>query len=166
MELTKEFQQADIGRRSAIDHEIVDDLKLLCGFGGEAKHFLVALGIGSVHAAALDGVPAAAGEVAHVNLAGLSASDSSPAGRCRLHRAVDGAREAHAEVDADAILKNALKGLLVVEVVKVGQEAERAERKRNDWGHDALKEPGRKEHGAVAAELEDGGSHRGVRMQH
>ena len=70
--------------------------------------------------------------------------------------AVDGAGETHAKVHAHAfVTHDSVERLLVVAEVEVGEEAERAEGKGEDWWDDALKEPGGVEHGAVAAEGQD-----------
>lgn len=41
----------------------------------------------------------------------------------------------------------------MVREVEIGEETERAEGEREDWGDDALEEPGGEKNGAISAEL-------------
>ena len=162
---TEELQHTDIGAGSAVDDEVVDDLEALDRTRREAHDLLVLLRAAALALllvgvpASLEGLPAALFEVAHHDLARLALLDRLAATLARTaqlvgrHRAVHGARETHAQVDADAGLDRAVHDRLVVRKVKVGEEAEGAEGKGQHGRHDALEEPGGEEHGAVAPEL-------------
>ena len=110
---------------------------------------------GSLGVARLERLPPAAFEVLHENLARAGFLD----GLALLSLlfgdgAVDGASEAHAQVDADAVLDRGVHHGLVVVEFEVCEEAQGAECKGQHGGHDPLEEPGCEEDGAIAAELE------------
>jgi hypothetical protein len=79
-------------------------------------------------------------------------------------RAVHGAREAHAKVDADPVVDDFVHGSFVLGEIEVGEKPERSkgkrEHRRDDFlaavsanGLRDLQEPRREENGAVTAEL-------------
>lgn len=104
-----QLEVGDIGRWSAVDDELIEDLELLA-----LLHVLV------------------------------------------FAATVDGAGEAHAQVDAHAVVTHDLVEVFFVAVVlEVGEEAETSETEGEDWRDDALEEPRREEDGAVTAEGED-----------
>jgi len=156
---TKELEHADVGARPTVDDEVVQDLKDFDRPSREAHDLLFAsLALACVLAAgrarALERLPAGLADLAHENLApdltdGLEALGIVLGPNCP----VNGTREAHAEVDADAAVDRRRHDRGVVGKVKVGEEAERAERKGQDRGDNPLEEPRGKQDGAVAAEL-------------
>ena len=71
-----------------------------------------------------------------------------------MQRAHDGALEAQAQADDEAVAERARQDAAVLVEVELGQEAERAEREGEHRRYDALEEPAGVEHGAIAAKLQ------------
>jgi hypothetical protein len=147
--LTEQLQQADIWARTTVYNQIIEHLELLDRSRGVAHDLLVLFllaGLYSSGTGTLEGIPPAPVHLIDEDLpAGLLDSLAFPASLLRRprrflgsDRAVHGAREAHAEVDADPVVDDFVHGSFVLGEIKVGEEAKRPKGKREHRRDDFL----------------------------
>lgn len=157
---TEQLEQANVGRRPAIHNKIIEDLKYFHRPRRKTLDLPIfpAVRRGGLWVATLEGLPPTAFEILHEDLARNALLDGfALLGLLLGDCTVDGAGEAHAQVDADATVNCGVHHGFVVIEVKVCEEAQGTQRKGQHGGDDPLEEPGREEDGAVTAELESTG---------
>ena len=129
---TKQLEQANVRRRPAIHNEIIEDFKCLHRPRRKTLNLLIfpTMSRGGLWVATLECLPSTAFEVLHEDLTSNTLLDGfALLGLFLADGAVDGAGEAHAQVDADAIIDRGVHHGFVVIEIEVCEEAQRAQRK-------------------------------------